>query len=100
MGDLIDLQRDRVIAIKPSEKAGGFVVMDFHTHKADMDKKMEEKFVDTDGVEGLKYALSSQRQLKSEHEMVKKIIEGKDKDFISEEDARLAIPSGPKPGRL
>ena len=75
--------------------------MDFDTYKADMDKKMEEKFVDTDGVEKLKYPLSSQEQLKREHELVKKIIEeGKEKGFISEDDARLALPSEPKPGRL
>ena len=101
VGELIDLQRERVIVIKPSDKAGGFVIMDFDTYKADMDKKMEEKFVDTDSVEKLKYPLSSQEQLKREHELVKKIIEeGRDKGFISEEDARLATPSEPKPGRL
>jgi hypothetical protein len=84
IGELIDLQRERVITIKPSDKAGGFAIMDFDTYKADMDKKMAEKFVDTDGEEKMKYPPSSQGQLKREHAIVKRIIEeGLEKGFIS-----------------
>ena len=75
--------------------------MDFDKYKAEMDKKMEETFMDVDGVEKMKYPLSNQGQLKREHDLVKQIIKvGKEKAFFGEVDARLAVPADPKKGRL
>ena len=73
--DLITLQKERVLVIKPTDKTGGVCLMDFGDYKASMDTKMEESFVDIDGVEKKKYVKTSEKYLKIQWKAVRDIVE-------------------------
>lgn len=48
--DLVSLQREGVLTIKKSSKAGGFVLLDTESYISEVMAKLEETFVDDDGV--------------------------------------------------
>ena len=75
--------------------------MDFDDYKADMDKKLKEKFIDSDGEVKDKYIKSSEKELKSQWLEIRKAVErGRSEGFISDDDASMMVPDKPKPGRL
>ena len=99
--DLVTLQRERVIVVKPSDKTGGVCVLDFEDYKTAMDDKLQEKFLDINGEEKLKYVKTTEKDLKSQWTAVKTIVdEGVRAGYIGDEDATTMVPEKPKPGRL
>ena len=99
--DLVTLQRERIITVKPSDKTGGMCILDFDDYKAGMDAKLKEKFVDRDGEERDKYVRCSDKQLRTQWQEIKKAVtKGRSEGIISDEDANIMIPENPKPGRL
>ena len=99
--DLVTLQRERCITIKPSDKTGGMCIMDFDDYKAGMDLKLKEKFTDSDGELKDKYIKTSEKELRAQWLEIRKAVEkGRSEGFISNEDAKIMVPDKPKPGRL
>ena len=99
--DLVTLQRERAVTIKPSDKTGGMCIMDFEEYKEGMEEKLDEKFVDRDGAVKNKYVKCTEKQLKKQWQEVKTAVEyGRSRGFISEEDAKVMVPELPKAGRL
>ena len=100
MEELNKMQKDRTIKITRSDKAGGWVVVDFEPYKAAGDMKLREKF-EEDGVEKPKYKKVDQATLKRQHKHLKKVVEaGVLEGFICGEDAKLAVPREPTSGRF
>ena len=64
--DLVALQRERVLVIKPSDKTGGYCIMDFDDYKEGMDEKLKERFVGPDGVERDKYVRIDEKEKKED----------------------------------
>ena len=99
--DLVTLQRERCITIKPSDKTGGVCIMDFDDYKEGMDIKLKEKFTDRGGEEKDKYVKCSEKQLRTQWQEIKKAVtKGRTEGIISDDDANLMVPEKPKPGRL
>jgi hypothetical protein len=75
--------------------------LDFGDYKEEMEKKLDEKYVDDEGVERAKYVKSSDKELKKEWKQVQQIVEqGRVGGYISEGDAKLMVPEQAKAGRL
>ena len=99
--DLITLQREREIVIKPSDKTGGVCVLPFKAYKESMDSKLRETFVASDGTVKPKYLKASQKDLQAQHKQIKALVkEGVERGFINPEDAEVMVPGEPTAGRL
>ena len=99
--DLVTLQRERVLVIKPADKNPGLTLMDFADYDKAVRAKLSENFTADDGTEKQKYPPSSNKQLKKEFKEIEKLVlEGLAKGFIGEKDAVAAMPAEPKAGRL
>ena len=99
--DLVTLQRERVLVIKPSDKTGGYCIMDFDDYKEGMDEKLKERFVGPDGVERDKYVRIDEKELKAQWKEVKEVVElGVSRGYITPEDGAVMVPEKPCAGRL
>ena len=99
--DMNDLSRRREWVIKPSDKNGGLALMPFEAYDQAMREKLAQKFTDANGNEGLKYPKASKQQLAREFRLLKSLVEeGREKGWIGDKDAAIAMPSEPTPARL
>ena len=99
--DLVTLQREKVLMVKPSDKAGGYCLMDFADYKEEMEEKLKEKFVDTSGELKDKYVQIQQKELKKQWEEVKEVVSfGINRGYITPEDGAIMVPEKPSAGRL
>ena len=55
MKDLVELQREKEIIIKMSDKAGGFVILNYNDYVKAAENKLEETFINNEGQTCLKY---------------------------------------------
>jgi hypothetical protein len=98
--DLVRLQREREIIIKPTDKTGCWAIMPFEGYDESMKEKLKEVYLEN-GVEKPKYVASSKARLAKEYKELKRMIwEGVDSGFISEKDGLAAMPEEPTAGRL
>ena len=76
-------------------------MLDFDDYKDAMDKKLEEKFLDSTDEEKLKYVKATDKDLKTQWIAVKDVVkEGVREGYINEEDASVMVPECSKAGRL
>ena len=64
MQDLNRLQRDCKMVIRRSDKAGGWVLVDYNVYKEAGDSKIKETFVDSMGQTRPKYKVVTEATLK------------------------------------
>ena len=101
MRELQQLQKERKIVIKRSDKAGGLVLMNFTPYKEAGDRKIKETYVDADGQVQPKYKQVSEAVLKRQHKKLLEVTkEGVEKGLICPEDAAIMVPKEPTAGRL
>ena len=99
--DINDLSKQRIWVVKSSDKNGGLALLPFAAYDQAMKEKLRQTFVDTNGNEVLKYPKASKQQLTREYKRIKDLVEeGREKGFVSEKDAAVAMPSEPTPARL
>ena len=99
--DLVTLQKERVIIIKPSDKTGGINILPFDAYVKVMGDKLTQTYVAPDGTTKPKYVKVTKKDLKLQHQRIEKLVEkGVDKGFICPEDAALMVPPEPAAGRL
>ena len=100
--ELKELVRRRVITIRRSDKAGGWVITDFQVYKEAGDNKLKETFVDEeDGEVKAKYKVVTEAVLKTQHRDLQEAIqEGVEKGYICKEDGKVAVPETPQAARF
>ena len=99
--DMNDMSKKREWVIKPTDKNGGLAIMPFTAYDQAMKEKLTQTFTDANGNEELKYPKASKQQLAREFKLLKALVEeGKEKGFVGEKDAALAMPSSPSPAKL
>ena len=99
--DMNDMSKKREWVIKPSDKNGGLALMPFAAYEQAMQEKLAQKFTDANGEEEWKYPKATKQQLTREFKILKALVEeGKEKGFIGEKDAAVAMPDEPTPARL
>ena len=72
--DLANLQKDRVLDIKPINKTGGTCILPFDACKQAMDAKMKETFVGRDGKVKPKYVEATKKDLQLQHARIKTLV--------------------------
>ena len=83
--DLVTLQKERVLVIKPADKNPGLTLMDFADDGKAVRANLSENFTADDGIEKQKYPPSSNKQLKKEFKEIEKLVlESLAKGFIRE----------------
>ena len=101
MAELQQRQRAGEIVIKPSDKAGGWVIVDTAVYVAEGDRKLNEKYLTADGRQEPKYVRVDEALLKKHYKDLRKMgQEGCEKGFISVEDAMDMVPLEPKAARF
>ena len=101
MEELKMKQKSRDIAIRRSDKCGGWVITNFDVYKAEGDRKLEEKFATEAGEEKPKYVKVSEVVLKKQHKHLKSMAEeGVMKEFLCPEDGGEMVPKEPKAARF
>ena len=99
--DMNEMSKKREWVIKPTDKNGGLAIMPFAAYDQAMKEKLTQTFTDVNGNEELKYPKSSKQQLAREYKLLKALVlEGKEKGYVGEKDAALAMPSSPSPAKL
>ena len=99
--DLVTLQRDRVIVIKPSDKTGSTCILNFEDYTNAMGEKLKQTYVAPDGSVKPKFVKVTKKTIAEHHAKIKDLVaEGVDRGFITPEDAALMVPDVPTPDRL
>ena len=105
MNELIQLQKSRVITLKPHDKCGGTAVLNTSDYIKSMDLILDSKFIDSDGVEHpyfqkLDHNQASQLMFNHLDDLKSKVNEAERDNIITTDIANWLIPDDYSPGRL
>ena len=99
--ELKELQKERKLVIKRSDKKGGWVITNFKVYQEEGDKKLKETFIDENGDLKPKYKEVNESVLKKQHkDLVAMAREGVEQGYICAEDGNNMVTKEPKAGRM
>ena len=101
MKELIKLQRDRVIMIKPCDKGAGILILDFNTYMKACYEHLLERHTNSDGEEIKYYEQVDDFAIQRSKNQIKQFLqEGLDAKIINKEEYCAMDPSNMNPAKF
>lgn len=99
--NLIKLQKDRVITIKPADKGAGIIICNFSDYVETCESHLNATQAQPNGPPLPYYQHTSQEHLNATIKHISRIVkEGKENDYITENEAQAMTPNECKPSRF
>ena len=101
LSELIELQRNRVITIKPCDKGAGIIILDFEEYLQSCNQHLNAKQPQVDGTFLPYYQKVTDETLNIAKEKIVNLIqEGFDNEYISNDEFNAMDPSDKGPGKF
>ena len=101
LNQLIQLQKQKVITIKPCDKGAGIIILDFDAYIKSCDNHLKSEQIQPDGTKKPYYSKVSPPMLElAKTRILSTLQEAHEKDYISKDEFQAMDPSEKTPGRF